>query len=162
MRITLLFFITVLLSGCYSFKGISIPEDVNSYFIYDVQSNSSEAPVFLTQVFYQAFRDKIRAETKLRYNETTPDIEINATVEAYNITYVAPQPGQNVASNRLTVGLKVEYTDNKDDKRSWTSTFRRFADYSANANLLDIQDQLISQISEEIMEDFFNKAFGDW
>jgi hypothetical protein len=162
MRYNWLVFVFFILCGCYSFKGISIPEDVNTYYIYDVQSNASEAPIFLTQTFYQAFRDKIRAETKLRFNESSPDVEINASVDSYVITYVAPQPGQNVASNRLTIGLKVEYTDNKVEKRSWVSTFRRFSDYSANANLLDIQDQLINQISEEIMEDFFNKAFGDW
>ncbi len=154
--------ILIFFSSCYSFRGISIPEDVNSYFLETVQSNTGEAPVVLTQTIYQAFRDKIRAETKLQFREDNPDVEIAATITSYRITYVAPQPGQNVANNRLTIGINVDYTDNKMEDRSWKAPFSRFRDYPADANLLDIQDQLINEITEEIMEDFFNKAFGDW
>lgn len=157
-----LLFLIFTFSSCYSFKGIVIPDDVSTYFLESVQSNTGEAPVFLTQTIYQAFRDKIRAETKLLYEESNPDIEISSTITAYSITYVAPQPGQNVASNRLTIAITVEYTDNINEKRSWQTTFRRFADYNAAANLLDIQEDLINTITGEIMEDFFTKAFGDW
>lgn len=158
----LVILVILTLSSCYSFKGISIPEDVNTYFLEPVQSNTGEAPIFLTQTIYQAFRDKIRAETKLLYEEDNPDVEISSTITGYTITYVAPQPGQNVASNRLTIAILVEYTDNINEKRSWQTTFRRFADYNASANLLDIQEELINAITGELMEDFFTKAFGDW
>lgn len=152
----------LVMSGCYSFRGIAIPEDVYTYYLESVQSSVPEAPVVLTQSMYQAILDKIRAETRLTYNEENPDVEISTVISTYSITYVAPQPDQNVASNRLTIGITVTYKDNKDEKRSWTSTFRHFADYSATANLLNVQEQLFQDITEELMEDFFNKAYGDW
>lgn len=158
----MLLVVLVSLNGCYSFRGINIPEDVNTYYLENVQSSAPEAPVLLTQSLYQAFRDKIRSETKLIFNEENPDVEITTVISTFSITYVAPQPDQNVASNRLTIGITVTYKDNKNERRNWTSTFRRFADYSATANLLDVQEQLFADITEELMEDFFKKAFGDW
>ncbi len=155
-------FVLCVISGCYSFRGIDIPDDVYTYYLENVQSSAPEAPVVLTQSLYQAIIDKIRAETRLTYNEENPDVEISTVISTFSITYVAPQPDQNVASNRLTIGITVTYKDNKNDKRSWTSTFRRFADYSASANLLNVQEQLFQDITDELMEDFFNKAYGDW
>ena len=89
---------------------------------------------------------------------------LNSTVsiQGYNVSSVAPQPGERTAFNRLTISLTVEYTNNLDPKDKWTKSFTHFEDFPSETNLLQVQDELIEIIFKQIMEDIFNQAFNNW
>jgi len=76
---------------------------------------------------------------------------------------IAPKPGEVVARNRLEIRLSVMLTC-RDEKRSWASprNFSYFAEFGNDQDLLSIQDQLISEINPQLLEDVFNAAFNNW
>ena len=41
-------------------------------------------------------------------------------------------------------------------------TFQAYKDFDANQLLVDVQDQLCQQISEELVIQIFNATLGDW
>jgi len=75
---------------------------------------------------------------------------------------VAPQPNEQSAFNRLTIGINVIYTNHKNPKDQWNRTFSHFADFGTDQDLLSVQDELIDIIFKQIMEDIFNQAFNNW
>ncbi len=150
------------ISGCYSFKGISIPPDVKSYYVPVFEVRAPNAPPTVGQDFSELLKDKVRNEARLLWDEVDPDIEFTGNIASFNVKPVAPQPGETVALNRLEVAVAVNFVNNRDEEKNWSNRFSFFSDFGTDQNLLDIQDGLLIDIFEQIQEDIFNKAFTDW
>ncbi len=153
----------VLWSGCYSFKGISIDPNDKTFFVQTFESVAPNAPPTYAIDFAEALKQKIRTETRLRLQQDNPDLEFSGQVTGYNVVPIAPKPGEVVARNRLEIRLSVTLTS-RDEKRSWPTprNFSYFAEFGNDQDLLSIQDQLISEINPQLLEDVFNAAFNNW
>jgi len=152
----------LLFTQCYSFKGISIPADVSTYYIPVFEIRTDNAPPTIGQQFSERLKDKVRNESRLQWNEEEPDIEFTGAITGFRVNPVAPQPGETVAINRLEINVSVNFINNKDEKKNWKQTFSFFNDFPTNVNLLDVQTELVENIYEQLVEDIFNKAFTDW
>ncbi len=151
-----------LLSGCYTLNGFSIDPDVNSFYVKEFVNNAENSLVTIGQSFSEVFRKKIRTDTRLFNDNTNPDIEFEGEITTFRVTSEAPQTGEQIAFNRLTIGVQVDYIHNKDESKNWQKKYSRFADFGSDENLLDVQDNLVTEISEQIVVDIFNDAFNDW
>ena len=155
-------FSVALLSGCYSFKGISIEPDVNTYYVGNFKNNAVNSPPVLPQTAAEALREKLRTETRLKQSNTAPDIEFKGTIVDFRVTSEAPKPGESTAINRLTIVTAIEYINKKKEKKGWKNNFSFFYDFPSNQSLSSVQDDAVTSILDQMMEDIFNKAFTDW
>ncbi|HRU61802.1 MAG TPA: LPS assembly lipoprotein LptE, partial [Bacteroidia bacterium] len=64
--------------------------------------------------------------------------------------------------NRLTITVSVKYTNTKDEKQSFESSFSRFTDYSSSVNLAAAEDELVREVFDQLVDDIFNKAVINW
>ena len=151
-----------LLSSCYSFKGINIPSNVNTFYVEDFTLTSSNAPGDLNQVFAQGLRQKIREESRLINNNTEPDIIFKGSITRYTVLSVAPEEGSTTSLNRLEIGVRIDYENTLDEEDSWTKNYTDFEDYDASEDLQSLRDDLIDEIIEDMMERIFNDAFANW
>ena len=55
-----------------------------------------------------------------------------------------------------------KYTDSKKDGNDINQTFSAYRDFDASQMLTDVQDQLIDEISKELVELIFNATLGNW
>lgn len=159
----LLFIIVGSLSGCkYGFKGTSIDQGIDTFFVdvFDVQARN--APGIIGQDFSNLLTDKIRRESTLNPIDIDPDLEFKGSITRYEVTYEAPQAGETTAFNRLNMTIKVEYIDNNKEDAGWEQPFSFFFDFASDSNLIDIQDEAINEIFDQLAEDIFNKAFTNW
>lgn len=148
--------------SCYSFKGISIDPSISTFYVSIFDNASNDAPPTLGQDFTEVLRDKIRNESRLNLKDTDPDIDFTGSISSFRVTAEAPEPGETTSFNRLTITVAVNYVNNRNEDNKWKKNFSYFANFDANQNLLDVQDQLISTISDQIVEDIFNFSFTDW
>jgi len=152
-------------SCCYTFKGISIDPDVNTFFVQNFDNEAPNAPPTLAVDFTERLKDKVRLESRLRLKNTDADVEFLGKIVDYRVVPVAPRPGEVVALNRLEVGVSVQFMHNKDEKKNWpvARTFRHFAEFDNTVDLLSVQDQLLQRtIYPQLLDDIFNAAFNDW
>ena len=75
---------------------------------------------------------------------------------------MAIKANETASQNRLTIAIKIKYNNSFDDKQNFESTFSRYRDYASSENIVDVEDGLIEEISKELIEDVFNKAFVNW
>lgn len=152
----------ITMTGCYRLKGYSFDDEIKTYYVGNFKLTALNAPATITQTFAESLKDKISKESRLKYTEERPHLEFNGTVQAYNVSAVAPQPGERTAFNRLTISVAVEYQNNLKPKDQWTKSFSHFEDFPAETDLLQVQDELINVIFKQILEDIFNQAFNNW
>lgn len=151
-----------LVSGCYSLKGYSIQPDVKTFYVGNFKLTALNAPATINQTFQEALKDKVSRESRLQYINLNPDLEFNGTIQSFVVSAVAPKPDEQTSFNRLTIFVAVEYANHLDAKDTWTKTFSHFADFPTDQNLLQVQDDLITIIFNQILEDIFNQAFNNW
>jgi hypothetical protein len=162
-RLLLYLPIVLLLNGCYSFKGLTIDCNVTKTFsIAPLSNNSPSAPPTINITFGELLRDKILSETCLVSSSANGDVQFSGEVFKYQVTSVAPSEGETNLLNRLTIGIAIDYTNTQNDKESYTRRYEWFEEYDSAENLLSIQDELITSISEQILEKIFNDAFTNW
>lgn len=151
-----------LLQGCYTFKGYSISDDLETFYVTNFKVNAPLAPPTINQTFQEALKLKVLRESQLKFAERDPDLVFDGTISGFDVRAVSPEPGERTAFNRLEIRISVEYTDNTNEENNWNSTFSFFQDFPSNQNLLDVQDELIEAIFDQLLEDIFNKAFTNW
>jgi hypothetical protein len=160
-RLLFIIFCTVI-SGCYGFKGISIPPEINTFFVDDFENRAPSAPGAIEQTFAEALRTKVRNESKLRLTDQNADIIFSGAINRFNISSEAPQEGNTIAFNRLTISVNIEYKNSQNEEDSWTQSFSFFRDFDSNADFQSLQDEFVDEIFVQITEDIFNRAFTNW
>lgn len=152
----------IFLSGCYSFSGISIDPEVETYYVHPFTDNTDNSLPNLAQNMGENLKEKIRTESRLVFTEYEPDLEFKGVVVNYKISSEAPRPGEITAINRLTIVTAIEYIDNQDSEKTWKRNFQFFYDFPSDTDFVSVQDQAIETITRQIMEDVFNAAFTNW
>lgn len=154
--------IALYFSACYSFKGIAIPPEINTYYVENFVNREADAPIDIEVTFAEALRAKVRNESRLKYDEVDPDIQFSGDITRFSVDYEAPEEGNTVALNKLTIGVQVVYKNNRDEKDTWSKSFSFFRTFDKNQDLASIQGDLIEEIFSQITESVFNDAFTDW
>lgn len=152
-------------NGCYSFKGISIDPNIKTFYVQNFENIAPNAPPTLAVDFTEKLKDKVRSETPLTLKTEEPDAEFSGKVVDFRVIPVAPKPGETVALNRLEIRFSINYVVNKEGvEGSWPAekSFSHFAEFPNDKDLLSVQDQLISDITKQLLEDIFNAAFNNW
>ena len=63
--------------------------------------------------------------------------------------------------DRVT-SLKVDFKNNYEDEFNFSQTFSRYKDYESGQNFSEIEEVLMNEITNEIIEDIFNKSVVNW
>jgi len=146
----------------YSFTGASIAEDIKTVSVKTFQSYAPLANANLSQTFTEALKDKFLSQTNLDLVTKNGDLQFEGSITGYNVTSVAIQGNETAALNRLTITVKVKFTNTKDSNLDFETNFARYTDYESSQNLGSIEDGLIVEINEQLTQDIFNKAVSNW
>ena len=158
----LICFIAISCKVNYSFTGASIAEDVKTVSINTFQSYAPLANANLSQTFTEALKDKFLSQTNLDLVTDNGDLQFEGSITGYNVTSIAIQGNETAALNRLTITVKVKFTNTKDDELDYETSFSRYTDYESSQNLASIEDGLITEINDQLTQDIFNKAVSNW
>lgn len=146
----------------YSFTGASIAEDVKTVSVKTFQSYAPLANANLSQTFTEALKDKFLSQTNLDLATRDGDLQFEGSITGYSVRSVAIQGNETAALNRLTITVKVKFTNTKDKAANFENNFSRYLDYESSQNLASIEDELIKDINDQLTQDIFNKAVSNW
>jgi len=110
----------------------------------------------------EALRDYFTSQTNLVIIDRQGDLNLDGTITQYGVQPVAIQGNETAAMNRLTITVNVKFTNRTDPKQNWESSFSRYQDYSSSFNLVSVQDGLIKEITDQLVQDIFNKSVVNW
>lgn len=151
--------------GCkvnYSFTGASVSPEVHTISIATFQSYAPLAPPSMSQSFTEALKDIFLRQTSLVLVKDNGDLMMEGEITSYAVRGEAVTSNEVSSLNRLTVTVKVRFTDTKDEKQSYEQSFSNFAQFNATQNLADVEAALVDEINEKLCQDIFNKSLGNW
>ena len=154
--------VLVLSCGIYSFTGTSIQADVNTITIPYVEYKALRVNPSLSNDLTEALQDKFRKLTRLEQVDVDGDLELVCEVTGYDVKATAITADEQAAQNRLTVTVKVEFTNRKYPEDDVSKTFSAYADFDATQSLDAVESTLCETIIEKLVEDIFNATVAQW
>lgn len=165
-KILILFLIPFITTACkvsYSFNGASIDYNLTkTIHIADFQNQAPLVYAPLTQIFNEEMRDVFTRNTKLKFTDVNPDIEIEGEVIRYDFTPQAVKEDAYASETRFTVSVRMRYRNNKKPEEDKEETFSTYRDFNANMLVDQAQDELIPQITKELVDQIFNSTMSNW
>ena len=163
-RLTIL--LLIILTSCtisYKFNGAAI--DYNTTKTISVAEFLIRAALVyppLGPAFNEALKDIYTRQTRLSMVKTGGDLQVEGEITGYDLSPQAVTEDAYASQTRLTISVKVRYTNTKNPNLNVDQTFRAYRDFSSSQMLTQVQDELISQIVDELAELIFNATVGSW
>jgi hypothetical protein len=146
----------------YSFTGASISPNVKTVSIAYLPNNAGLVVPTLSRTVTDALRDYFTSQTNLNLVDRNGDLNLDGAITQYAVQPVAIQGNETAAMNRLTIVVSIKFTNKTDPKQNWEQTFSHYQDYSSTFNLSSVQEGLIKDITDQLVQDIFNKAVVNW
>lgn len=147
----------------YSLSGASIPPDAKTFSVAYFPNNAPMVAPTLSTTLTEALRDKFSRQTRLQQVDEGGDFAFEGEITNYSSTTASVSSGDYALQNRLTITVKVTFTNAIDQTLSFNNkSFSSYADYDSSQLLLDVQDQLIEEIVEKLVNDIYMAAAGNW
>ena len=90
------------------------------------------------------------------------DLEMEGEITGYSLSPQAVTENAIASKTRLTITVRVKYTDTKNEKNDVDQTFSAYQDFDSSEMLTDVQDQLCQEITDQLVDLIFNATLGNW
>lgn len=156
----------MLLFGCtvqYSMTGGQFGNAKTFSVEYFKPQTGLATPVYAQQ-FSEALKDYLLAQSPLKLREEQGDLQFSGAITEYNIAPASATGGttETASMNRLTIGIKVKYTNTLEEDLSFEKSFSKFADFEADRDLLSVEQDLWRNINEQLTVEIYNASVGNW
>lgn len=165
-KVLYIFLVSIVTFGCssvsVSFTGADIDDNINTTTIEIFENQAPLTNPNFPRIITEELRNKFIQQTRLKVVNEGGDVNFKGAVTGYSTTPVAISGTETASLTRLTITVAVEYTNKMDEKKNFNQSFSRYADFNSTTNLNQVEDALMAEISPQLVQDIFNRAFLNW
>lgn len=158
---------SMFLVGCgmtvkYSLSGASIPPGTKTFSVAYFPNNATMVSPILSSTFTDGLKDKFLRQTKLEEINEGGDFSFEGEIVNYTSTTASVSSDDYALLNRLTITVKVRFTNRMDETTSFNQTFSAYADYDSQKLLPEVEGELIPEIVDQLTTDIFQASASNW
>lgn len=146
----------------YSFTGADIPAEAKTFSVKSFQLGTPLAPANYSLRLTESLKDLMLSQTSLDLAEKRGDLQYEGVVTQYQIGSAAVSSDEVTTVNRLTIAVKVKYTNTFDREKNSEKTYSRYADFNSSKDISAVEDNLIKEINDQLTQDIFDATLGAW
>lgn len=157
------------LNGCglrkikYSRNGASIPPDAKTFSVNFFENRAVYVDPTLSNEFTELLKEKFRSQTNLsEVLDGDGDLHFEGEIIADYLRPVDITRDEYASRTRITIEVRVKYTNKIDDKYDFDSRFSAYRDLGETQDRSEVGQELIKKILEQIVDDAYNKAVVNW
>ena len=109
-----------------------------------------------------ALKDKIQSSTSLKLVTSNADVMFEGEITGYTVQPQQVSATGIAAKDRLTISVKVRFTNELEPDKGYERSFSRFQEYAGGTSLSSVEGELVDDILKDLIEDIFNEAFAAW
>ncbi len=146
----------------YSFTGANLSADVKTFSVYYFPNRARLVNPVLSNDFTEELKEKLQKQTSLKEEAENGDLIFEGQITDYSVRPMAIQKEDMAAQNRLTITVRLKYTNNRDHTQDFDRTFSAFEDFSSSMSLNDVESSMVPEILEKLLDDIFNATIANW
>jgi hypothetical protein len=154
--------------GCsvkYSLSGASISPLAETFSVSYFPNNAAMVSPILSSTLTDALQERFVRQSRLMQMSEGGDLHLEGEITGYTSTPAAITSGQDMeyaAMNRLTITVRVRFTNIIEPQYDFDRSFSAYSEYDASRLLPEVEPALIPEIVEMLVEDIFNAAVSNW
>ena len=82
--------------------------------------------------------------------------------DGYDLTPTAVKEDAMSSQTRLTITVRVRYTNNVNPEEDFEQSFSAYREYDDTQMFQQVESELCDQISEEIIDQIYNATVANW
>lgn len=156
---------TIISQACtvnYSLSGASIAPDVKTVSVQHFANRAPLSAANLEQYITDELKDKFKSQTSLTVVNDMGHLHFEGEITGYDTRPMAITGNETAAQNRLTITIRVKFTNEVEPEYNFDSKFTQFEDYDSDQDLSSVEQELMELIVEKLIEDIFNKSVVNW
>lgn len=167
------FFLLLVCTGCIfalvscavsiKFNGANIDySTTRSISVADFPNNAAMVNPTLSSNLSEGIRDLYQRQTRLDVLRKGGDLELEGEIIGYDLTAMAIAADSYSAETKLTIRVRVRFTNNINPEESFEKTYSAFQTFDSSQMLSDVQDELCNTMITEIAESIYNDTVAKW
>ena len=154
-------------SGCgvaikYSLSGASIPPDAKTFSVAYFPNNATMVSPILSSTLTDALVDIFSRRTRLVQVDEGGDFAFEGEITNYTSVTASVSSEDTALLNRLTITVKVRFTNALDEKMSFNRAVSADEDYDSSRLLTEAEGELIPLIVDKLVTDIFQASASNW
>ena len=163
MTLCLLLFVLTGCSVSYKLNGASIDySKTKTIEIADFPVRSSYVWGPMGPMFNNKLKDMFADHTHLQQVKRNGDLVLAGEITQYTQRNKSVSSEGYSAQTELSITVNVRFTNNKNHKEDFERQFTASKDYETTKSLNSVQEQLVSQMFDDIINQIFNAAVANW
>lgn len=164
--LTLTIAVLTVLTGCtisYKFNGSALNYDIyKTIHVSEFPIRAALVYAPLQQTFENKLLNTITRQTRLQEVSGSSDLEMTGEITGYSLTPQAVGTDAYATETRLTITVKVKYTDHINPANDIDQSFSAYRQFDSSLMLTDVQDALCEEICDELVDLIFNATLSNW
>ena len=90
------------------------------------------------------------------------DLDLEGEITGYDLTQLAVKENAFASQSKLTITVRVRYSNRTKPEEDFEQSFSAYREFENTQLLQDVQDQLCSEMVEEIADQIYNATVANW
>ena len=157
------FMASLFMTSCYTFNGASINYATTKTIQiseFPIRSNYVWGP--MANIFNTALKDQYANHTKLIQVKRNGDLKVDGEITRYEQRNKSVSSEGYSAQTELSITVNVRFTNNKNHEQDFERQFTSSASYETTQSLNAVQEELVTQMTKDIIDQIFNATVANW
>ena len=156
----------VLYTSCtisYKFNGASIDYSKTKTIQignFPIRSTYVWSP--MQAIFQNKLTDIYASQTRLKQVKRNGDLKIEGEITNYSQRNKSVSAEGYSAQTELSITVNVRFTNNTNHQEDFEQQFTATASYETTQSLAAVQEQLVTEMIDDIVDQIFNATVANW
>lgn len=161
--LTVMMLLLVSCSVSYKFNGASIDyTKTKTIQIADFPIRSSYVWAPMASIFNNQLKDVFANHTRLIQVKRNGDMKIEGEITQYSQRNKAVTAEGTSAQAELSMTVNVRFTNNANHNEDFEKQFTATSTFETTQSLNSVQEELVTQMVEDITDQIFNATVANW
>ena len=161
--VTLMVAVMAACSVSYKFNGASIDyTKTKTIQIADFPIRSSYVWGPMGPMFNNELKDKFASNTQLIQVSRNGDLKIEGEITQYSQRNKSVSSEGYSAQTELIITVNVRFTNTKNHTEDFEKQFTSAKTYDTTQSLASVQEELVTQIIKDLVDQIFNATVANW
>lgn len=166
LKVAVCVFVMVAVSACrvsYKFTGTSIDYNVvKTIQIDNIPLRSAYVWAPMGPMFNNRLQDLYANQTRLQFVRRGGDLHISGEIIGYEQYNKSISADGLSSQTQLKMTVNIRFVNNTDHKQDFERQFTATTQYDSNQQLANVQEDLVSEMVDDLTDQIFNATVANW